>query len=95
MSQVRLPAKTTIRVDALIASTLKTIQGATTDSSPAPIANSALTGFVESLAQTLLSSEQQQQVKTILDLWKTCRCSSNNTIGRTDNSSSPYSPQQV
>lgn len=73
MSQVRLPAKTAIRVDGLIASTLNTIQGATTDSSPAPIANSAITGFVESLAQTLLSSEQQQQIKAILELWKQCR----------------------
>ena len=73
MSQVRLPAKTAIRVDALIASTLNTIQGATTDSSPAPIANSTITGFVESLAQTLLSSEQQQQIKSILELWKQCR----------------------
>lgn len=73
MSQVRLPAKTTIRVDALIESTRNTIQGAITDRSPAPIANSAITGFVESLAQTLLSPEQQQQIKAILELWKQCR----------------------
>jgi len=49
------------------------LQEAKEDVYPAPLANSAITSFVNSLAHSLLTDEQQQQVKTILELWKACR----------------------
>jgi hypothetical protein len=73
MSQNRLPAKTAIRVDALIESTLTTIQGASTDQNLAPLVHSAMASFVESLARTVLTPEQQQKVTSLLDIWKTYR----------------------
>jgi hypothetical protein len=73
MSQVRIPAKTAIRVDALIESTYKTLQGAAADRSLAPLAQSAMSSFVETLAQTLLQPEQQKKIGALLEVWKTCR----------------------
>ena len=72
---MKQPAKATIKVDTILASTIKSLQEAQEDVYPAPFANSAMFTFVDALAQVLCTAGQQQQVHTILELWKQCRYS--------------------
>ncbi|HYU76155.1 MAG TPA: hypothetical protein VEL31_26070 [Ktedonobacteraceae bacterium] len=70
---MKQPAKTTIRVNTIIESTLKNLEGAKEDVHSTPAVNGLMTYFIDALAQALLTEEQHEQVKAILSLWKESR----------------------
>jgi hypothetical protein len=67
-----LPAKTSIRVDTLLESTLRSLDVAKKDAYPATVVDSIIACLLEGLASTLLSSEQQKHVTSIVVSWKEC-----------------------
>lgn len=70
---VRQAAKIGIRIDALLESTTRALEAARQDAMAVSMANGTLSTFVEMLARSLLTQPQQEQVATILALWKECR----------------------
>lgn len=67
-----LPAKTSIRIDALLESTLRHLKAAKQNSYPTSVVDTALTCLIEGLACTLLNLQQQGQIQAVLALWKEC-----------------------
>jgi hypothetical protein len=67
-----LPAKTNIRVDALLDSAQRNLEAAKLNAYPSSIVDSVLSCLVEGLACTMLNQQQQAQIQTVLALWKEC-----------------------
>lgn len=67
-----LPAKTSIRVDALLDSAHRNLEAAKQNAYPVNVVDSVLTCLIEQLACAMLSQQQQQQIQAVLTLWKEC-----------------------
>jgi hypothetical protein len=67
-----LPAKTSIRVDAIIESAFRNLEAAKRITYPVAVADNTIACLVEGLAQTLLNQGQLEQVQAVLALWKEC-----------------------
>jgi len=67
-----LPAKTSIRVDALLDSAQRNLEAAKQNAYPSSIVDSVLSCLVEGLACTMLNQQQQAQIQAVLALWKEC-----------------------
>lgn len=68
-----LPAKTSIRIDALLESAQRNLEAAKQHTHPSSVVDSVLSCLLEQLASTLLSQQQQKQIQVVLGLWKECR----------------------
>jgi hypothetical protein len=72
-----LPAKTSIRIDALLDATQRNLEAAKQNAHPSSVVDSVLTCLLEGIAFTLLNPQQQAQIRDVLDLWKECSSSAN------------------
>ncbi len=67
-----LPAKTSIRVNALLDSAQRNLEAAKLNEYPSSVVDSVLSCLVEGLACTMLNQQQQAQIQAVLALWKEC-----------------------
>ena len=79
-----LPAKTGIRVYAIIASAQRNLEATRRNGYSADVADGVVSCFVEGLAEALLNQEQQEQIQVILELWR--KCSSAAIVGEVQSS---------
>jgi len=84
-----LPAKTSIRIDALLDATQRNLEAAKQNAHPSGVVDSVLTCLLEGMASTLLNQQQQSQIRTVLDLWKECSGSANLVESERPDVSSP------